>query len=145
MWLETDGALGRLVTTDGALPPTAAEIERGGYLLSGSAEELGQVVPEKYVAALAEALGRAQLAPADVDLFVPHQTSVPLIREVCARTGIPLARAFVNVGAHANIGSAGWVVALVEARRAGRCPPGARVALAAVGGGMSWAAGVLAC
>ncbi len=52
-------------------------------------------------------------------------------------------RAFVNVDRHANIGSAGWVVALAEARVAGRVRDGDLILLAAVGGGMSWAASVL--
>ena len=144
-FLETDGALGRLITTDGALPPTAAEIARGGYQLSGIPEELGAVVPGKYAAAIVAALGRAGLQAAEVDLFVPHQTSRELIEKVAAGAGIPAARTFVNIGRHANIGAAGWMAALVEARAEGRCPPGTRLLLAAVGGGMSWAAAVLRC
>src|SRR5437588_151205 len=40
---QTDGALGKLITTDGALPPTEGEIARGGYLLSGAPDELLQI------------------------------------------------------------------------------------------------------
>ncbi|HUS67315.1 MAG TPA: 3-oxoacyl-[acyl-carrier-protein] synthase III C-terminal domain-containing protein [Kofleriaceae bacterium] len=144
-FLQTDGTLGRLISTDGALPPTAGAIAEGGYFLSGQPEELSQVVPSKYEEALGRVLARAALPPAEVDLFVPHQTSRGLIAEVCRRVGIPAERAFVNVERHANIGAAGWVVALVEARQEGRCPPGTRLALAATGGGMSWAAAVLGC
>ena len=144
-FLETDGALGRLITTDGALPPTEAELRRGGYLLSGAPDELLQVVPGKYQAALSAALARARIAPGDLDLYVPHQTSAALIASVCAGAGIPLERAFLNVHEHANIGSAGWIAALAEARAAGRCPRGTLLGLAAVGGGMSWAAAVLKC
>ena len=141
--LETDGALGRLITTDGALPPTGEEIARGGYRLSGAPDELAQVVPQKYAAAISAARRRA--GGAEIDLFVPHQTSRALIARVAAEAGIPLERTFVNVERHANIGAAGWMAALVEARAEGRCPPGARLLLAAVGGGMSWAAAVLRC
>ena len=144
-FLETDGALGRLITTDGALPPTEAELQRGGYLLSGAPDELLQIVPGKYQAALSAALARAHLSPGDLGLYVPHQTSASLIASVCAGAGIPLERAFINVHEHANIGSAGWIAALSEARAAGRCPRGTVLALAAVGGGMSWAAAVLKC
>jgi 3-oxoacyl-[acyl-carrier-protein] synthase-3 len=142
-FLESDGSLGRLSTTDGALPPTQAEWERGGYLLSGAPDELLQVVPGKYLAALSAVLGRARVEGGDLDLYVPHQTSASLIAAVCQTAGIPAARAFVNVAEHANIGSAGWMAALCEARAAGRCRDGALVALAAVGGGMSWGAAVL--
>ena len=142
-FLETDGALGRLSTTDGALPPTQGEWERGGYLLSGAPDELLQVVPGKYLAALSAVFGRARIEGADLDLYVQHQTSAPLIASVGQLAGIPAVRAFVNVAEHANIGSAGWMAALCEARAAGRCKDGALVGLAAVGGGMSWGAAVL--
>ena len=142
-FLESDGALGRLITTDGALPPTQAELERGGYLLSGAPDELLQIVPGKYLAALSAALARAGVAAGDLDLYVPHQTSASLIAAVCEKAGIPAARAFVNVAEHANLGSAGWMAALCEARAAGRCKEGMLLGLAAVGGGMSWGAAVL--
>lgn len=143
--LETDGTLGRLITSEGALPPTQEELARGAYFLSGAPEELAAVVPEKYERAIARALARAGLSPGEVELFAPHQTSRSLIEEVCRRAGVPLERTYVNVQAHANIGAAGWLVALVEARAAGRCPKGARALVASVGGGMSWAAAVLTC
>ncbi len=142
-FLATDGDLGRLVSTPGALPPTHEAIDRGEYLLDGDAEGLAGMLPEKYLEAIAGALGRAGLTSADVDRYVPHQTSVPLIRSVAARAGIAEERTFVNVPRHANVGAAGWLVALAEARAEGRVTSGMRVLLAAVGGGMSWAGAVL--
>jgi len=139
----TDGGLGHLISTDGALPPTDAEIARGGYVLGGDADELGAELPGKYAHAITGCLAHAGLTAREVDLFVPHQTSVPLIRGMAARAGIEEARTFMNVPLHANIGSAGWLVALAEARAGGRVGPGARVLVAAVGGGMSWAAALL--
>jgi 3-oxoacyl-[acyl-carrier-protein] synthase-3 len=136
MSLQTDGRLGRLISTDGALPPTEAE---------GAPEELMDVVPGKYAGAIAAALGRAGAAPGAIDLFVPHQTSVTLIERVAAQAGIARDRTFTNVARHANVGAAGWLVAFAEARAQGRTPTGSRVLVAAVGGGMSWGAAVLRC
>ena len=145
IFLETDGALGRLITTDGSLPPTVDEIARGGYHLSGSPDDLTATVPAKYAAGIEAALARSNLAASQIDLFVPHQTNVPMMRIVAANAGIPPQRTFVNVPRHANIGAAGWVVAFAEARREVRMKRGARVLVAAVGGGMSWGAAVLSC
>jgi 3-oxoacyl-[acyl-carrier-protein] synthase-3 len=143
VFLCTDGGLGHLISTDGALPPTDAEIARGGYVLGGGADELGAELPGKYTHAIAGCLEHAGMSGRDADLFVPHQTSVPLIRGVAARAGLDEARTFVNVPKHANVGSAGWLVALAEARAEGRLARGARALVASVGGGMSWAAAVL--
>jgi 3-oxoacyl-(acyl-carrier-protein) synthase III len=145
IFLETDGALGRLITTDGALPPTADEVARGGYLLSGSPDYLTATVPGKYTAAIDAALARAQLGADSIALFVPHQTHVPMMLGVASKVGVEREKMFVNVPRHANIGGAGWVVAFAEARFDGRMPNGARVLVAAVGGGMSWGAAVLTC
>jgi len=137
--MNTNGDLAGLVYTSGALPPTHAEIDRGGYVLSGDAEGLRETVPAKYEAAIRAVLERAGVGAGDVDAYVPHQTSKDIIHEVCRRLGIPTARAFLNLHRHANIGAAGWVVALAEAR-AEVLRAGQRVLIASVGGGMSWAA-----
>ena len=137
--MDTDGDLAGLVYTSGALPPTHQELDRGGYVLSGDPEGLRATVPEKYVSAIGAVLERAKLTARHVDAYVPHQTSKDLIHEVCNRLGLPASRAFLNLHRHANIGAAGWVVALAEAR-AERLKPNDRVLLASVGGGMSWAA-----
>lgn len=142
--MASDGDLGGLITTDGALPPTHAEIDRGAYELTGTPDGLATIVPEKYDVAIGGALSRAGLGSRELTLFVPHQTSLPLIRAVASRAGIDEARTYVNVHRHANVGAAGVLGALVEARADGRLRPGGRALLAVVGGGMSWAAAVLA-
>lgn len=141
--METDGRLGGLVMTPGALPPTQAEIEADGYVLAGDPEGLAGAIPDRYVAALTGALGRAGLPAAELDAYVPHQVGRPVVEAVCARLGIALSRTWLTPGRHGNLGSAGWLVALAEARAEGFVGPGQTLALASVGGGMSWAAVVL--
>ena len=145
VFLETDGTLGRLITTDGALPPTPEEIARGGYVLSGMPDDLARAIPEKYLGAIEPALRRARLRPEEIELYVPHQTNRAVIADVASKAGIPPERTWNHVERHANVGSAGWMVAFAEARAEGRVKPGGNVLLAAVGGGMSWAAGILRC
>ena len=142
-FLDTDGTLGKLLSTDGALPPTPGELERGGYLLSGAPDALTEAVPAKYEAAIRGALARGGLGIGAIDHYVPHQTSQAVIAQTCAAVGLAPSKAFVNLERHGNIGVAGWVVALIEARQAQRFSPGQRLLLAAVGGGMSWASAVL--
>jgi 3-oxoacyl-[acyl-carrier-protein] synthase-3 len=49
----------------------------------------------------------------------------------------------MNVDRYANTSSASIPLALWEADRSGRLPPGARVALVAFGAGFVWGAGVV--
>jgi 3-oxoacyl-[acyl-carrier-protein] synthase-3 len=139
--LETDGSYGHLVTAEGALPPTHDEIDQSRYELSGDPVELTKLVPSRYVSAIGRALGSVH--PDEVSLFVPHQTSVPLISEVVKRSGLALERTVINVGAHGNIGAAGWLVALAEAAKEGKVLDGTRLLIAAAGGGLSWGAALI--
>lgn len=141
--MGTDGNLGHLVNTPGALPAVAEDIERGAFFLAGAPEELGAHLPVKYISVVRAALARAGLVGADVQHYVPHQTSETLIRHVAAHCEIPSERVFVNVPRHGNIGSAGWMVALHEARQQRSMQPGQNLLIASVGGGMSWASCIL--
>lgn len=141
--LASDGRLAHLVSAPGALPPTAADIESGQFFLHGSPEELAAELPSKYEDAIRRAFTRAGIDGASVSRYVPHQTSPSLIAAVAQSMGIPSERCFVNVPAHANIGAAGWLVAMAESRAAKPFVKGERILTAAVGGGMSWAAAIL--
>lgn len=141
----TDGTFAHIVP-DSATPDLHdLALAAGAYFLSADPEELFDEVPSRYQTALAHALRRGRMAATDVDVLVPHQASRPLIQDVCNRVGIPSKRAYINLERHGNTGVASWLIAFVEARKSGHVRPGARVALAAVGGGLSWAAAVLEC
>mgnify|MGYP003653755019 CR=1 FL=1 len=142
-YLETDGSLGHLVNTPGPMPPTAAAIEAGAYFLAGDPAGLKEAIPGAYLAAVQGALGHAGVSAGDVDAYVPHQVGRQVVEGVCAAVGISLEKAWIAPERHANVGAAGWLVALAEARAEGFVSAGQRVALASVGGGMSWAGAVL--
>jgi 3-oxoacyl-[acyl-carrier-protein] synthase-3 len=90
---------------------------------------------------LREALGAAGLTIADVDVVIPHQTSVRAIRsgmgKVCQSLGgSPRKGAVVTVDRYGNTASTTHFVALAEELRAGRVRAGDRVALVALASGL---------
>jgi 3-oxoacyl-[acyl-carrier-protein] synthase-3 len=97
----------------------------------------------RMVDATAEALDRAGLAVADVDLFVAHQANRRIIEAAAAALGVAPERVVVDVGRVANTSSASIPLALHEAERDGRLSPGMTVAVAAFGAGFVWGAGVI--
>ena len=97
----------------------------------------------RMVDATAEALDRAGLAVADVDLFVAHQANRRIIEAAAADLGVASERVVVDVGRVANTSSASIPLALHEAERDGRLRPGMTVAVAAFGAGFVWGAGVV--
>ncbi len=140
--VESDGSLSGLVRTEGALPPTLEAMERGDYLLSGQPALLTEAVLERYGWITRAALERASCLPAQVDRYVPHQPSRDVVNKVAAGLGLPPDRVFGNTLLHANVGAAGWVVAVAEARAQRFVEPGHTTLIAAVGGGMSWGSAV---
>jgi 3-oxoacyl-[acyl-carrier-protein] synthase-3 len=89
------------------------------------------------------ALDRAGLAPADVDLFVPHQANIRIIEAVGARLGIPPERTAVNIDRYGNTSAASIPIALAEATDAGVLRDGDVVLVSGFGAGMTWASAVL--
>ena len=93
--------------------------------------------------AVREALGRAGLTPADVDLFVPHQANQRIISAAARALGLPPEKVVTNIDRYGNTSAASIPIALCEALEQGRLREGDRVALAAFGGGLVWGAMIL--
>lgn len=138
---ESDGSYGSLVSTPGAMPPNQADLERGAYKLTGDMERFDEEIPKRYAQAITRVLEHAQISPAQIDWFIPNQTSLPALLKACERAHIDPTRLWSRgISAHANIGAAGWIAGLSGAIRAGDIQPGQLVLSASVGGGMSWGA-----
>lgn len=78
------------------------------------------------------------LQVSDIDLLVMHQANVRILSAISEKLELPEEKVMVNVHRYGNTSSASIPLALHEAEQTGRLKPGMLVALAAVGGGMSW-------
>lgn len=88
-------------------------------------------------------LQQCGLAPADIDLFVPHQANLRIIDAARRRLGLPEEKVAINLDRYGNMSSASIPVALDEASRTGQLKAGDRVLLAAFGAGFTWGAAVV--
>ena len=86
---------------------------------------------------------RAGVTTADVSWFVPHQANLRIIEAAAKRLGFPPERTITNIEQYGNTSSASIPLALHDAETQGKLKPGALVALAGVGGGMSWGCNLL--
>ena len=93
--------------------------------------------------AMTEALARADLAVADIDLMVAHQANARIVTAVASALGLPPERAYINVDRYANTSSVTIPLALWQAEQEGVLRPGMTVGLAAFGAGFVWGAGVI--
>ncbi|HEY5810867.1 MAG TPA: ketoacyl-ACP synthase III [Povalibacter sp.] len=93
--------------------------------------------------AAADALARAGVSSADINLAVPHQANLRIIESVAKRAGIPMEKVYVTVQRYGNMSAATVPVALVEALEEGRVEPGSLLLTPAFGGGLTLCAHVI--
>lgn len=141
--LGSDGSLTDLITIRGG-----GSEER----LSGSAPDRadsyfamrGQEVFPHAVRRMSEVSGRvlarAGWRPDEVDRLVGHQANLRILRAVGERVHIPAERLVVHLDQVGNTAAASIPLALAHAQSTGELFPGARVVLAAFGGGATWGA-----
>jgi 3-oxoacyl-[acyl-carrier-protein] synthase III len=87
-----------------------------------------------------ETLQKADLTPADIDWFVPHQANKRILDGAARRLGLERERLVMTVDKHANTSAASIPLALMTACSDGRIKEGDLVLLEAMGGGFTWGA-----
>lgn len=97
------------------------------------------IVPE----VIHEALKRACLTPADIDLLVMHQANVRIMRAASDRLGVPWEKVFVNLERYGNTSAGSIPIALAEAQAQRRLLRGSIVVTVGFGAGLTWAANVI--
>ena len=79
----------------------------------------------------------------DLDLYVPHQANIRILKAVMERLGLPIEKVMLNVDRYGNTSAASIPIALDEAVREGRIKDGSLVMLGAFGAGLTWASAVI--
>lgn len=86
---------------------------------------------------------KAGVELADLDLIVPHQANVRIIKSAAEQLGLPMERFVVNVERYGNTSAASIPIALAESDADGRLGQSDLVMLVAFGAGLSWAGALL--
>lgn len=86
-----------------------------------------------------KALEKAGLQHEDIDLLIPHQANIRIIKSAAKRLHLPMEKVFVNIDKYANTSGASIPIAMDEANRNGRMKRGDVVVLAGFGAGLTWA------
>jgi 3-oxoacyl-[acyl-carrier-protein] synthase-3 len=90
-----------------------------------------------------DAIARAGLTLADIDLFVFHQANARITRALAERLELDHERVVECIETIGNASAATLPVGLATALTDGRLQPGANVLLAAFGAGFTWGGGVV--
>jgi 3-oxoacyl-[acyl-carrier-protein] synthase-3 len=77
------------------------------------------------------------MSDATVDVYAPHQVSIPHITKLSQALGLSMEKVFLNVQTQGNIGPAALPITLKMAEEAGRIAPGNHVSLLGIGSGLN--------
>ncbi|HNG77451.1 MAG TPA: 3-oxoacyl-[acyl-carrier-protein] synthase III C-terminal domain-containing protein, partial [Candidatus Obscuribacter sp.] len=88
-------------------------------------------------------LERNGLTGKDVDVFVPHQANLRIIKSAVERLGMPMEKVIVNIEEYGNTTAGTLPLALSTALSSGRLKKGDLVLFAAMGAGLSAGAALM--
>ncbi len=136
--LHSDGRQYDILYVDGG-PSSTRE---AGFLRMEGREVFRQAV-QHLSEVVDEALAANGLSAEDIDWLVPHQANSRIIDGVGRRLGLSPDKVVVTIERHANTSAASIPLALETAVADGRIKPGQLVLMEALGGGLSWGAGLV--
>ena len=122
-YMKSDGTLAELLYRPGggALHPPSEELLKDhSYFIQMAGREVFKAAVLSMADACDQALRRAGLTGADVDLLIPHQANIRIIEATAKHAGMPMDKVYVNVDRYGNTSAASIAIALDEAVRTGR-------------------------
>tara|TARA_Y100001954_G_scaffold154752_1_gene164565 strand:+ start:2362 stop:3273 length:912 start_codon:yes stop_codon:yes gene_type:complete len=135
-YLSSDGSFADSMGVPGILPPTREALDRGMYFMGQSDSIAGDVEPF-WFEGQQTVMEFAELGFADLDMYIPHQTSGAMLDKLAHSMGHQRHKLFRCLDRYGNCGSATLPIAISEAMESG-LKTGSLVLLNAVGGGLAW-------
>jgi 3-oxoacyl-[acyl-carrier-protein] synthase-3 len=144
--LRSDGSLCELIAVPGGgsrLPPSEKVVAERTNFIKMKGNETFKVAVRTLEEIARETLAANRLTVDDLDLYVPHQANVRILKGVMDRLGLPIEKVMLNLERYGNTSAASIPIALDEAVRAGRVQDGSLVMLGAFGAGLTWASALI--
>jgi 3-oxoacyl-[acyl-carrier-protein] synthase-3 len=144
--LHSDGGLHELIAVPGGgsrLPLSEKVVAEKLNCVKMKGNETFKVAVRMLEEIARETLASNKLTIGDVDLYVPHQANIRILKAVAERLGLPLEKIMLNLDRYGNTSAASIPIALDEAVRQGRIKDGSLVMLGAFGAGLTWASALI--
>jgi 3-oxoacyl-[acyl-carrier-protein] synthase-3 len=144
--LRSEGGLGDLICVPGGgsdMPPSEKMLTEKAQYLKMKGNETYKVAIKTLEEVARETLSAHGLTVNDIDVYVPHQANIRIIKAVAERLQLPMEKIFMNIDRYGNTSAASIPLALDEAVRAGRVKEGSLVMIGAFGAGLTWASALI--
>jgi len=144
--IGADGTGGELLKVSGGgsrKPASAETVANKEHSIYMAGNEVFKFAVRIMGNAAEEAIAKAGLTKADIDLLVPHQANIRIIQSSLNRLELSEDKAMVNLDKYGNMSAASIPVALAEAVEQGRVKEGDKLCLVGFGGGLTWGSTVI--
>jgi len=145
-YLKSDGSLDRLLyiqgggTHDPYYPINGDRTKKIDTCLRMNGNEVFKHAVRYMGDAALRVVKEAGLTTDQIDLLVPHQANIRIIKATAARLGLPMDKVYLNIDRYGNTSAASVPLALDEALQLGRIKKGDNIVSVAFGGGLTWGA-----
>ncbi|MGR3320169.1 MAG: beta-ketoacyl-ACP synthase III [Candidatus Anammoxibacter sp.] len=124
-------------------PPSKDTVAAGLHFMRIKGKEVFKMATNNLVALINSTLDKCGMKLEDIDLIVPHQSNLRIIKASMKKLAMPMDKVYVNIDRYGNTSSASVPIALSEIKESGRLNQGDLVLLATLGGGLTWSATIL--
>jgi len=145
-WLRADGGGASVieVPAGGTRQPITHElIDDARHYFHMDGRAVWDFAIDAFPEAVRGVLDRYGYALEDVDMVVPHQANINIIKTGMEKLGLPMERAHTNLHKYGNMAGASIPVALHEAVQLGKVEKGDLVVTVGFGGGLTWGANLI--
>ncbi len=151
--LYSDGRLWELLSLDAAPRRYCPVVDYGNQpdqksLCEGSAfkmvgKDVFKYAVRKMGDAVEKLLNEQGVTVSDIDILIPHQANVRILKSLAERVGLPFEKVYTTIQKYGNSSAASLPIALDEANREGRLQDGDLMLFSVFGGGFTWGVGLL--
>lgn len=140
--LYSDGRLWNLLYMDSpeSLNNDIVQENRKGCFIQMSGRDVFKFAVRSMEDAITNLLNKENLSIDDIDLLIPHQANIRILKKLMERLAISPEKVYVNVEQYGNTSAASIPIALDEVNRQNGLKSGDKVLFCSFGGGFTWGA-----
>ena len=145
-WLMSDGSGSSVIEIPAGgvrIPFDSDEFVEGAQYFHMDGRAVWNFAIDAFPQAVNESLRRAGKSIEDVDLVIPHQANINIIKTGMEKLGLGMEKTYTNLQKYGNTAGASVPIAMKEAMEKGLINDGDLVVTAAFGGGLAWGANVI--
>jgi len=124
-------------------PASKETIEKKLHYVKMRGRDVYRFAVEKMQWLLGDCMEKCGLSVRDVDMVLPHQVNVRIIKSAAEKFDFPMEKLYINIDRYGNTSGASIPLALDEAYREGKIGPGSTIMMVAFGAGLTWAGAVV--